>query len=202
MPDLLPLLSDLLEAKDRQLLNHCSRVSFYSTLLANRINLTLAEQKSLALGAFLHDIGKIGPESYQFADDEIAVTGKEVGNRHHPEQGAKLVLPLGLPAEVGQIIAYHHEQWNGSGYPFGLQEEGIPQLARIVCLAQTFDHLTAELPGRTPLSIDDACQRMLSYAGTHFEPKLTELFARVVQECKASLPAMAMATTPTDRSDS
>ena len=202
MPDLLPLLSDLLEAKDRQLLNHCSRVSFYATLLANRINLTLAEQKSLALGAFLHDIGKIGPETYQFADDEIAVTGESVGNRHHPEQGAKLVLPLGLPAEVGQIIAYHHERWDGSGYPFGLEKEGVPQLARIVCLAQAFDHLTAELPGRTPLSIDDACQQMRSHTGTHFEPKLTELFARVVQECKASLPAMAMATTPADRSDS
>ena len=202
MPNLLPLLSDLLEAKDRQLLNHCSRVSFYATLLANRINLTLAEQKSLALGAFLHDIGKIGPETYQFADDEIDVTGESVGNRHHPEQGAKLVLPLGLPAEVGQIIAYHHERWDGSGYPFGLEKEGVPQLARIVCLAQTFDHLTAELPGRTPLSIDDACQQMRSYAGTHFEPKLTELFARVVQECKGSLPAMAMATTPTDQSDS
>ena len=202
MADLLPVLSDLLEAKDRQLLNHCSRVSFYATLLANRISLTLAEQKSLALGAFLHDIGKIGPETYQFADDEITVTGESVVNQRHPEKGAKLVLPLGLPAEVGQIIAYHHERWDGSGYPFGLQGKGIPQLARIVCLAQTFDHLTAELPGRTPLSIDDACQQMLSYAGTHFEPQLTELFARVAQECKASLPAMAMATSPTDRSDS
>lgn len=202
MPNLLlPLLSDLLEAKDRQLLNHCSRVSFYATLLANRINLTLAEQKSLALGAFLHDIGKIGPETYHFAEDEIAMTGESAGNRHHPEQGAKLVLPLGLPAEVGQIIAYHHERWDGSGYPYGLQEKGIPQLARIVCLAQAFDHLTAELPGRTPLSIDDACQYMLSHAGTHFEPKLTELFTRVIQECKGSLPAMAMATTPADRSD-
>ncbi len=196
MPDLLPLLSDLLEAKDRQLLNHCSRVSFYATLLANRMNLTVAEQKSLALGAFLHDIGKIGSTPYQFADDEITLTGTSGDNPRHPEQGAKLVLPLGLPAEVGQIIAYHHERWDGSGYPFGLQKEGIPQLARIVCLAQTFDHLTAELPGRTPLSIDKACQRMLSYAGTHFEPKLTDLFAQVVQECKASLPAMAMATTP------
>lgn len=202
MPDLLPLLSDLLEAKDRQLLNHCSRVSFYATLLANRINLTLAEQKSLALGAFLHDIGKIGPEPYQFGDDEIAVNGEIVGNRHHPEQGAKLVLPLKFPAEVGQIIAYHHERWDGAGYPFGLQNEGIPQLARIVCLAQTFDHLTAELPGRTPLSIDDACQQMLAYAGTHFEPKLTELFSHVVKEYKASLPAMAIATTQTDRFDS
>jgi putative two-component system response regulator len=201
-PNLLPLLSDLLEAKDRQLLNHCSRVSFYATLLANRINLTLAEQKSLALGAFLHDIGKIGPEPYQFGDDEIAVSGEIVGNRHHPEQGAKLVLPLKFPAEVGQIIAYHHERWDGAGYPFGLQEEGIPQLARIVCLAQTFDHLTAELPGRTPLSIDDACQQMLAYSGTHFEPKLTELFSHVVKEYKASLPAMAIATTQTDRFDS
>jgi putative nucleotidyltransferase with HDIG domain len=202
MSDLLPVLSDLLEAKDRQLLNHCSRVSFYATLLANRINLTQPEQKSLALGAFLHDIGKIGPEPYRFADDEITATGKSGGNQHHPEQGAKLVLSLELPAEVGQIIAYHHERWDGAGYPFGLEEKGIPQLARIVCLAQTFDHLTAELPGRTPLSIDDACQQILSYAGTHFDPKLTELFVHVVQECKASLPAMALAITPTDRSGS
>ena len=195
---LLPLLSDLLEAKDRQLLNHCSRVSFYATLLANRINLTTAEQKSLALGAFLHDIGKIGPETYHFAEDEIATDGESVGNRLHPEMGGKLVLPLGLPAEVGQIIAYHHERWDGSGYPYGLQEEGIPQLARIVCLAQAFDHLTAEIPGRTPFSIDDACQHMLAHAGTHFEPKLTELFTHVIQECKACLPAMATATTPAD----
>ncbi len=202
MPNLLlPLLSDLLEAKDRQLLNHCSRVSFYATLLANRINLTTAEQKSLALGAFLHDIGKIGPETYQFAEDEVAMTGEPVGNRLHPEQGGKLVLPLGLPAEVGQIIAYHHERWDGSGYPYGLQEEGIPQLARIVCLAQAFDHLTAEIPGRTPLSIDDACHQMRAHAGTHFEPKLTELFTRVIQECKECLPAMATATPSTDRSD-
>ena len=201
-PDLLPLLSDLLEAKDRQLLNHCSRVSFYATLLANRINLTVAEQKSLAVGAFLHDIGKIGPEPYQFADDEISMKGESLGNRRHPEQGAKLVLPLGLPAEVGQIIAYHHERWDGAGYPFGLKENGIPQLARIVCLAQTFDHLTAELPGRTPLSIDSACRKLLTYSGTHFDPKLTELFAQVALECKASLPAMAMAATPADRSDS
>ncbi len=88
-PDLLPLLSDLLEAKDRQLLNHCSRVSFYATLLANRINLTLAEQKSLALGAFLHDIGKIGPEPYQFADDEIAVTGEICRQSASPGAGCE-----------------------------------------------------------------------------------------------------------------
>lgn len=202
MPDSLPLLSDLLEAKDRQLFNHCSRVSLYATLLANRINLTLAEQKSLALGAFLHDIGEVGSETYRFADGEIAVTCEPIGHRQHLDQGMKLVLPLGLPAEVGQIIAYHHERWDGSGSPYGLQKNDIPHLARIVSLAERFDHLTADLPGRTSISIDWACQEMLVQSGSHFEPKLTELFVHVIEECKASLPAMAPATSPTDRFDS
>jgi putative two-component system response regulator len=199
--DLLPMLSDLLEAKDRQLLNHCSRVSFYATLLANRTNLTVDEQKSLALGAFLHDIGKIGHEPYRFADDEIVAKDRTSELRVHPEIGARLVAPLGLPAAAGQIIAYHHERWDGSGYPHGLKGEGIPILARIVCLAQAFDHLTAELPDRVALSIDDASRFLHERAGTYFDPALTTLFIQVVQECKASLPAMAIATNPSSRTD-
>ena len=199
--DLLPMLSDLLEAKDRQLLNHCSRVSFYATLLANRTNLTVNEQKSLALGAFLHDIGKIGREPYRFADDEIVATDRSNALRAHPEIGARMVAPLGLPAAAGQIIAYHHERWDGSGYPHGLGGDGIPILARIVCLAQAFDHLTAERPDRVALSIDDATRFLNERAGTYFDPALTALFTQVVQECKASLPAMAIATNPSTRSD-
>jgi len=199
--DLLPMLSDLLEAKDRQLLNHCSRVSFYATLLANRTNLTVSEQKSLALGAFLHDIGKIGTEPYRFADDEIVATDRGHVLRGHPEIGAKMVAPLRLPAAAGQIIAYHHERWDGSGYPHGLKGDGIPILARIVCLAQAFDHLTAELPDRIALSIDDASRFLTERAGTYFDPALTALFIQVVQECKASLPAMAIATNPSSRTD-
>ena len=97
--ELLPMISDLLEAKDRQLLNHCSRVSFYATLLANRTNLTVNEQKSLALGAFLHDIGRIGKEPYRFADDEIVTSDSTHELRQHPEIGEKLVAPLRLPAD-------------------------------------------------------------------------------------------------------
>ncbi len=194
--DLLPLFSDLLEAKDRQLLNHCSRVSFYATLLANRTTLTEAEQKSLAFGAFLHDIGKIGIEPYHYADDAISLTGESGENRIHPELGAKIIAPLGFCAEIGQIVGYHHERWDGSGYPHALQGEGIPRLARIVSLAQTFDHLTAELPNRAPLSIDEACEFINAHAGSCFDPTLASLFTQVVQECKASLPAMAIATSP------
>jgi len=200
--DLLTLLSDILEAKDRQLLNHSSRVSFYATLLANRLNLTMAEQKSLAMGAFLHDFGKISQPHYRFCDDQLLPSGEAASCKEHPDAGARMILPLGLPAEVGQIILYHHERWDGQGYPHGLQGEGIPLLARIVCLAQTFDHLTAETPGRSPMTIDDATRHILIQAHTRFDPMLADLFARVVGECKASLPAMAIAAAPSTSQDS
>jgi putative nucleotidyltransferase with HDIG domain len=194
--DLLPLLSDVLEAKDRQLLNHSSRVSFYATLLANRLSLTAAEQKSLATGAFLHDVGKISLSPYRFADDQILPSGEAASCREHPDVGARMILPLGFPAEVGQIISYHHERWDGSGYPHGLQGEGIPRLARIVAMAQVFDHLTADVPGRTPITVDDAADQIAKRATTQFDPQLAGLFAQVVRHCKASLPAMAIAATP------
>lgn len=195
-PDLLHLLSDLLEAKDRQLLNHCSRVSFYATLLADRLSLTLAEQKSLAIGAFLHDIGKVSLPNYYFSEEPILPSGESSFSKEHSEIGARMILPLGYPAEVGQVISYHHERWDGSGYPHGLQGEGIPLLARIVSIAQMFDHLTAEIPGRSPLPVDQAIQQIALQANTYFDPMLADQFARVATECKASLPAMAIATTP------
>ncbi|MCX5723550.1 MAG: response regulator [Nitrospirae bacterium] len=197
--DLLPLFSDLLESTDRQLIKHSTRVSSYATLLGRRINLPPPEQQSLALGAFLHDIGKIRPQPHYATDEESAVIKKMFGSRQHQEQGAKLMLPLGLPAEVGQIIAYHHERWDGAGYPYGLQEEGIPQLVRIVCLAQAFDYLTTDHPDHKPLSIDDACRQIRSQAGTRFDPQLTALFVEAIQASQGTLPAMAMATAPTDR---
>jgi putative two-component system response regulator len=194
--DLLPLLSDILEAKDRQLLNHSSRVSFYATLLANRLNLTIPEQKSLAMGAFIHDIGKISLASYRFSDDQILPSGEAASCKDHPDIGARMILPLGLPAEIGQIVSYHHERWDGQGYPHGLQAEGIPLLARIVSIAQAFDHFTAETPGRTPMSLDDAIQQITAQAHSHFDPMLAGQFVQVVKECKASLPAMAIASSP------
>lgn len=198
--ELLPLLSDMLEAKDRQLLNHSSRVSFYATLLANRLNLSAADQKSLAMGAFLHDLGKISQPTYRFSEDQLLPSGEAASCTAHPDVGANMILSLGFPAEVGQILSCHHERWDGSGYPHGLRGEGIPRLARVVGIAQVFDHLTADVPGRTPLSVEEAVRQITRAAGTQFDPTIATLFVQVVQDCKASLPAMAIATAPTPAS--
>jgi len=188
-------LSDLLEAKDRQLLNHCSRVSFYASLLANQLNLPLPEQKALALGAFLHDIGKICLPNYKYSPDDEDGIKNGAHAKEHSEAGARMLLPLGFQAEVGQIVAYHHERFDGLGNPHGLEGEGIPLLARIVAIAQAFDNLTVDMPGHLPMSIDDAIRKIVLQADTRFDPRLTELFAQVVRECKSSLPALAIAKT-------
>ena len=187
---LLPLFSDILEATDRQLLNHSSRVSFYATLMAARLNLSLADQQALALGAFLHDIGKTSLPHYRFSDDQVVPSREPVVCREHPGNGARMIESLGLPAEVGQIIAAHHERWDGQGYPLGLQGTETPLLARIVGMAQLFDHLTADAPGRSPLSVEQAIQQMANPSLMQFDPQLLELFIDVVKESTASIPTM------------
>lgn len=173
---LVSLISDLLEAKSRHLLNHGSRVSYYATLVASRLSLPIAEQQSLALGALVHDL------------DLISVPGDTVLNMesnpqiHRPDLGAKMGRAMGLSADAVQIIALHHERWDGMGYPFGLREESTPLLARIVCIAQAFDDLATEQPGRPALPIDDALQQIQQQAGTAFDPTLTDLFCRTMRE--------------------
>jgi putative nucleotidyltransferase with HDIG domain len=191
--NLLPLLSDTLEAADRQLLNHSSRVSFYATLMASRLNLTASEQKSLALGAFLHDIGKTSLPSYRFSEDQTLPSGEASFCREHAERGARMIAPLGLPIEVGQIVASHHERWDGYGYPRGLRGMDIPLLARIVAITQAFDHLTADAPGRVALSLDAAIHQISLQSHTHFDPQLLEFFIQVVKDSPISAPAMDIA---------
>ncbi len=191
--ELLPLVSDLLEAKDKQLLNHSSRVSLYATLIANRLNLSIADQKLLAMGAFLHDIGNTCLPTYRFSEDQALPSGDALLCREHPERGAQMTLALGFPHEVSQLVLSHHERWDGQGYPHGLRGEHIPLLARIISIAQAFDHLTLEAPDRSPLSVEMALHQLSSQAHTHFDPTVLALFIDVIKDYTPPLSAMAIA---------
>jgi putative two-component system response regulator len=173
---LLQLISDLLEAKDRHLVNHGNRVSFYATLVANKLELPLAEQQILSLGALAHDLDLIG------GDSGPALHHDNNRSHHRPDLGARIGRAMGLPAEAVQIIALHHERWDGTGYPFGVKEERIPLLARIVSVAQTFDELTADRPGTVPMPIQAALEQIEKQSGTAFDPALVEVFCRTMRE--------------------
>ncbi len=191
--DLLPLVSDLLEAKDKQLLNHSSRVSLYATLMANRLNLSIADQKLLAMGAFLHDIGKTSLPTYRFTEDQVLACGDAILCREHPERGAHVTRALGFPHEVSQLVLFHHERWDGQGYPNGLRGEDIPLSARVISITEAFDHLTAEVPGRSSLSVKSALPTISSQAHIHFDPTLVALFIDVIKDYTPSLSAMTIA---------
>ncbi|BFU91880.1 MAG: two-component system response regulator [Nitrospira sp.] len=191
--NMLPLLSDILEATDRQLLNHSSRVSFHATLMASRLNLPASEQKSLALGAFLHDIGKTTFSSYRFSEDQVLPSGEASLCREHSDRGARMLAPFGLPIAVEQIVTSHHERWDGQGYPRGLRGTEIPLPARIVGIAQTFDHLTADTPGRVALPLDVAIRHISIQSHTHFDPLLLEFFIQIVRDSSVFPPAMDIA---------
>ncbi|BFU96616.1 MAG: putative Response regulator with HD domain [Nitrospira sp.] len=173
---LIQLLSDLLEARDRYLVNHGNRVSFYASLTANRLQLSLPEQNILSLGALAHDLDLIHTADGQALQHE---SRRDV---HRTDLGARIGRALGLPIDAVQIIALHHERWDGTGHPFGLQGERIPLLARIVSLAQGFDELTAERPGATPLTVKSAIDEIERQGGTAFDPALTKLFCTIMRE--------------------
>jgi putative nucleotidyltransferase with HDIG domain len=194
---LAPLLSDLLEAKNRDLFNHSCRVGFYATLVGKYLRLSAAEQQTLAIGASLHDIGVIGLEQVSVGKTFSGLTEDPEWIKRHTELGARLILSLQLPAEIGQIIAYHHEWYDGTGYPHGLRGEGIPLLARIVAIAQAFDHFVFHQSMRSASTvIDEALGMIGGLSGTRFDPELCRVFSAVLTEHKASLPLFSALSQP------
>ena len=174
-------LAHLLEVKNPELVRHSSRVSFYASLLADHLNLTAAEQEVVRIGGFLHDIGKISLDTQTLSNpvEPESQTYEQV--QRHPEIGARMVFALPFPPAVTQIIRHHHEHYDGSGYPDGLQGDRIPSFAQIVCLADVFDHLLTDRLADGPLTKEEAMEYVRGQAGKLFDPSLAEAFVHVVR---------------------
>lgn len=173
-------LARALEAKDPDLVRHSERVCFYSSLLAEHLALESEDRDTLRVGSWLHDMGMVCLDSRILSKSAQLDPRSPELIKCHPAIGARIVQTLPFHPAVGGIIRHHHEQYNGSGYPDGLKGEDIPYLARIVSLATVFDDLTAQQPGREPLSIEDARTFVKRQAGTLFDPVLAGLFVKVV----------------------
>lgn len=174
-------LSKLLEAKNPELVRHSSRVNFYATILAEHLNLAATDREVLQIGSFLHDIGKVGIDNRILSKTAKEDSQIDEQVKRHPEIGARMVLALPFPPEVAQIIHHHHEHYDGSGFPDGLQGESIPYLARIICLANVFDHLLSDRQAAGNLTMEEAREYVRGQAGILFDPKLAEDFVQVVR---------------------
>jgi len=176
------VLSETLESKDPFTHGHSSRVNYYSNLLAQKLELSQAELRDLQVGAYLHDIGKLGVDSKIIYKEGSFTRQELLLMRQHPEIGVELVSPIGLSHRVISIIRHHHEFYNGTGYPDGLKGETIPILTRIVSTSESFDAMVTDRPYRKALPISDIVAELKRYAGVQFDPYLVQLLLEIIEE--------------------
>ncbi|MDF3125028.1 HD domain-containing phosphohydrolase [Rheinheimera sp. 1928-s] len=172
------------EYKDNETGLHVMRMSHYAQVLALAYGFSEQKAEDLLHAAPMHDIGKIG-----IADNILLKPGKLTGEEYtemqkHPLIGAEIIgdCESDLLKMAKAVALYHHEKWDGTGYPFGLSAEQIPVEARIVALSDVFDALTSARPYKQAWSIEDTLQHIRQQKGLHFEPKLVDLLDENLQQ--------------------
>jgi len=182
--DSLTVLANAIEARDAYTRGHVERVSSYSVMIAREMEMDDDEVDEIELGAILHDIGKIHVhESILSKPGDL--TPDEISEmRKHTEIGAFMVKDIPYLVPATPIIKYHHERYDGNGYPEGLSGEDIPLHARIMAIADLFDALTTLRSYHEALSPEEAVAYIQNEAGKHFDPKIVEVFVRAWQKHK------------------
>jgi len=174
-------LSRAIEAKDPYTLGHSERVTDYALQLGRALNLSGEEMETLRFAATLHDIGKIGVTDESLARSGHLDMSEEILVRMHPLIGISILQPVEFLAPGLDAVRYHHERWDGKGYPEGLAGEQIPLLGRILAVANLYDRLQTGSPGRPGLTPREAAAYLRRQAGIALDPKLTEVFLRAAE---------------------
>ncbi|MBP9042759.1 MAG: HD-GYP domain-containing protein, partial [Spirochaetes bacterium] len=177
---ILKALSKTIDAKSKWTYGHSERVAKYSEAIARAMNLNDEFIHNITISASLHDIGKIGV-SENILDKRGTLTSEEFGAiKNHPVEGAEIleVIP-GYEKFISGII-YHHEHYDGNGYPFGLKEEEIPLMGRIIAVADVFDSLVSDRPYRKGMSVEEAKEILKQERGKKLDPAIVDIILQIV----------------------
>jgi len=175
-------LAEAVNSRDPYTGGHIRRVSRYALLIADECDLSNKEKEVLRLSSILHDIGKIGIEDAILRKGGLLTEDEALKMRLHPDIGARI---LGFAEEMRDVIPgvlYHHEWFDGSGYPEGIKGEDIPLQARIIAVADVYDALTTNRSYRKALSSEAALEEIAGERGSHFDPCLVDIFHRIHTE--------------------
>jgi HD-GYP domain-containing protein (c-di-GMP phosphodiesterase class II) len=175
------MLAAAIDAKDPYTRGHSERVARYSMAIGKNLGLPEREMRNLRISALLHDVGKIGIDDRilrkpgALSDDEFEVM------KQHPAKGAAIMSGVAQLIDIIPGMKYHHEKWAGGGYPDNLEGEQIPVQARIVAIADTFDAMTTNRPYQKAMELGYVVEKIRSFAGTRFDPRVVEAFANAVR---------------------
>ena len=173
-------LSSAIDAKSRWTAGHSERVTKYSVEIGKGIGFSEKELRDLELSGLLHDVGKIGTyesildKAGKLTDEEYAII------KRHPGKGAEILLAIKQMKDIIPGVKYHHEFYNGKGYPDGLKGENIPLMARILCVADSVDAMSADRPYRKGRPMDEIIAELKRCSGSQFDPKIVEIFLKSI----------------------
>ena len=165
-----------IDAKDPYTRGHSERVASYSRAIARYLGLPKDQQEKVWISAVLHDVGKIGVEDHVLKKLGVLTPEEYEQMKLHPVIGADIVEPISALREHLPGIRWHHEAWNGTGYPDGLKGEQIPLMARIIGVADTFDAITTNRPYQTASSPEFALKTIKKLTGKRFDAKVVTAF--------------------------
>jgi putative two-component system response regulator len=169
-----------IQERDIVTYDHSRRVATYAQRLARYLGWSRRDARDLALAALVHDLGKtwIGNDillkSEELSDEERRQMEK------HPIIGARILIGCDVHPFFVETVLYHHEAWDGRGYPNGLKGEEIPLSARILTIADVFDVITSQRPYKAALSLDAARQRLLKGSASSFDPMVVQAFLNLI----------------------
>ena len=195
-----------IDAKDQTTHGHVRRTQIYATQMGKLFKVSPKELQALHAGALLHDIGKLAVPEYILNKPGKLTEAEFAKMKIHPTVGGDILKRVNFPYPVEDIVRYHHEKWDGSGYPRGLKGESIPLVARIISVVDFYDATRCDRPYRKGMKREDSLHLLRGMVGSSFDPRVVETFIQNVeefdrmidsadiQEQVSSTPAMDMQT--------
>jgi diguanylate cyclase (GGDEF)-like protein/putative nucleotidyltransferase with HDIG domain len=171
-----------IDAKDQTTHGHVRRTQIYATEMGRLLSVSEPEIQALVAGALLHDIGKLAVPEYILNKPGKLTESEFAKMKIHPTVGGDILKRVNFPYPVEDIVRYHHEKWDGTGYPRGLKAQGIPLVARIISVVDFYDATRCDRPYRKGMTREDSLTLLKKMAGSSFDPSIVEVFIKHVEE--------------------
>lgn len=173
---------DALDSKDTYTLGRSRRVAFYTSKIIEKMNISKTEKAVIELAALLHDIGMIGVKEEILHKIESLSADEREQIKKHVDYSIKILEDIKQLDRVTDIIKYHHEFYNGEGYPYGIKGKEIPLGARIIAVTDAYDSLVSFRPYREGLTPEEAVKKIEEKRGIQFDPDVLDIFELVVDD--------------------
>ncbi len=194
--EMVDAMRQMVDAKDLYTRGHSDRVAYYAQLIARRLGRDETYVERVRIAGLFHDIGKLGTDDVILRKDSALTESEYAEIKNHCQRGERILSSLSAFSDVCPFVRSHHERWDGRGYPDGLSGTDIPEPARIINVADSFDAMTSHRGYREELSLEQAIAQLRQGRGTQFDPEIADLFIDILSDYPAICRELAWTFGP------